>query len=137
MNRNVVLTTMSLIAILLTSLHLTDDVVYGADKSAITSAAIVVILVTWLYGTVVLGERAAGHVIMLLGSLAGLLVFLVHVTVAGGLPAGTIARSSGEFFFVWTLLALAVSSVLSAILSVRGLLDLRRSTASRPAPTRS
>lgn len=136
MNRNVVLTTMSLIAIFLTSLHLTDDVVYGADKSATTSAVIVAILVIWLYGTVVLGERAAGYAVMLLGSLAGIVVFVAHVTVAGGLPAGTIARSSGEFFFVWTLLALAATSVLSAVLSVRGLLALRRSKASKSAPTR-
>ena len=66
---------------------------------------------------------------MLLGSVAGMVVFTVHVGGSGGLPAGTLAESSGAFFFVWTLLALAVSSAFSAILSVLGLWSLRRSKA--------
>jgi hypothetical protein len=34
---------------------------------------------------------------------------------------GAIARSSGAFFFIWTLLALGVTALFSVILSVRGL----------------
>jgi hypothetical protein len=34
---------------------------------------------------------------------------------------GKIAQSSGGFFFVWTLLALSVTALFSAILSVRAL----------------
>jgi len=37
-----------------------------------------------------------------------------------------IAKSSGGFFFVWTLLALGVTAVFSVILSARGLWSLRR-----------
>jgi uncharacterized SAM-binding protein YcdF (DUF218 family) len=135
MNRNVVLTTMSLLSILLISLHLTDDIVYGTDKSAASNVIVVAVLVTWLYGTLVLPERGSGYAIMLLGSVAGILVFTVHVSRAGGLPAGTVAESSGAFFFVWTLLALAVTSVFSTILSAHGLWDLRRSKAPKAAPT--
>ena len=134
MRRNVVLTTMSLLSILLVSLHLTDDIVYGTDRSATLNVIVVIILVTWLYGTLVLHERGSGYAIMLLGSVAGILVFTVHVSRAGGL-AGTLAESSGAFFFVWTLLALAVTSVVSAILSAHGLWDLRRSKAPKAAPT--
>ena len=127
MKRNSVLTSMSLLAIILLSLHLTDDIVYGSDKSPALNIVAITILVIWLYGTLVLAERRSGHVIMLLGSVAGMVVFAVHVSRAGGLPAGTLAASSGPFFFVWTLLALAATCVFCAILSTQGLWNLRRS----------
>lgn len=128
MKRNNVLITVSLLAIILLSLHLTYDIVYGTDRSPASNVVVVAILVIWLYGTLVLAERRSGYAIMLLGSIAGMVVFAVHVSKAGGL-AGTLAESSRAFFFVWTLLALAVTSVLSAILSVYGLWNLRRSKA--------
>jgi hypothetical protein len=34
---------------------------------------------------------------------------------------GAIAKSSGAFFFIWTLLALGVTALFSIILSARGL----------------
>lgn len=126
MKRNIVLTTAALIAIVLLSFHLTDDIVYGSDRSAVSNVIVVAILVIWLYGTLVLAERRSGYIIMLLGSVGGMVVFAVHVNRPGGLPAGTLAQSSGAFFFVWTLLALAVTSVFSAILSLLGLWELRR-----------
>ena len=135
MKRNNVLVIMSLLSIALLSLHLTDDIVYGTDRSPAANVAVIAILVIWLYGALVLAERRSGHVIMLLGSVAGLVVFAVHASRAGGLPAGTIAQSSGAFFFVWTLLALAVTSVFSAILSAQGLWNLRRSRAPNAIPT--
>ncbi len=39
---------------------------------------------------------------------------------------GEIAKSSGAYFFVWTLLALGVTATFSVILSVRGLWSLQR-----------
>ena len=129
MKRSIVLTTTSLLSIILLSLHLTDDIVYGTDKSPVSNVIVIAILVIWLYGTLILPERRSGHTIMLLGSVAGMVVFTVHVTRMGGLPAGALAQSSGAFFFVWTLLALAVTSVFSAILSANGLWNLRRSKA--------
>ena len=129
MKRNNVLTIMSLLSIILLSLHLTDDIVYGTDRSPALNVVAIAVLVIWLYGTLVLAERRSGHAIMLLGSVAGMVVFTVHVSRAGGLPAGTLAASSGAFFFVWTLFALAVTSVFSAILSAYGLRNLRHSKA--------
>jgi hypothetical protein len=41
---------------------------------------------------------------------------------------GAIAKSSGAFFFIWTLLALGVTALFSVILSVRGLWHLSRRT---------
>jgi hypothetical protein len=134
MKRNHVLTIMSLLSIILLSLHLTDDIVYGTDRSPAANVVAIAILVIWLYGTLVLAERRSGHAIMLLGSVAGMVVFTVHVSRAGGLLGGTLAESSGAFFFVWTLLALAVTSVFAAILSAQGLWNLRRSKAPNANP---
>ena len=135
MKRNNVLVIMSLLSIILLSLHLTDDIVYGTDKSPGLNVVAIAVLVIWLYGTLVLAERRSGHAIMLLGSVAGMIVFAVHASRSGGLSAGTIAASSGAFFFVWTLLSLAVTSVFSAILSAYGLWNLRRSKAPNANPT--
>lgn len=127
MKRSIVLTTLALLSIVLLSFHFTDDIVYGSDKSVASSVIVVAVLLVWLYGTLVLAKRRSGYIIMILGSLGGIVVFSVHVSRSGGLPAGTLAQSSGAFFFVWTLLALAVTSVVSAILSIQGLWDLRHS----------
>ena len=127
MNRNLVLPVTSLLAIVFALLHLADDVAYGADKSVASSLLIAAILAVWLYGTLVLSEGRAGHVIMLIGSLLGLTIFWVHVSGAGGLPGITIGKLSGAFFFVWTLLGLAVVSLLALALSAQGLWRLLRS----------
>jgi hypothetical protein len=129
--RNLVLPVASLLSILFTSFHLVDDIVYGSDKGVTLNLLIVVILAVWLYGTLMLPERLAGHIIMLLGSLLGLGIFLVHVTGAGGLQGIQIGKLSGAFFFVWTLLALAVVSLLSLTVSAHGLWSLLRSKARR------
>src|SRR5215471_18152593 len=85
----------------------------------------VLIVVVWLYGTLVLGERRSGYVIMLLGSIAGLGVLVIHMRGAG-LVGGRIANSSGVLFWVWTLIALGVTSTISIIPSARGLWSLQR-----------
>jgi hypothetical protein len=82
------------------------------------------ILVVWLYGTLVLAERRSGYIIMLLGSLLAVFVPYVHMKGKGVGVASRIANSSGHFFFVWTLLAIGVLGLFSAILSARGLWSL-------------
>jgi hypothetical protein len=117
----------SLLSILLASFHLVDDIVYGSEKGVATNLLVVAILAVWLYGTLILPERPAGHIIMLLGSLAGLTIFVTHLTGTGGLAGVEIGKLSGPFFFVWTLLALAVLSLVSLTLSAHGLWSLLRS----------
>jgi len=48
-----------------------------------------------------------------------LVVPVVHMKGAG--VGGAIAKSSGAFFFIWTLLALGVTALFSVLLSARGL----------------
>ena len=119
MKRDVMLTIASLLSILFTTFHMTDDIVRGMEPGTLSSLIVVPILVVWLYGTLVLAERRSGYVIILLGSLLGLLVPVLHMKGAG--VGGTIAKSSGAFFFIWTLIALGVTSLFSVILSARGL----------------
>ena len=125
MKHNVMLTIASLLSILFMTFHLTDDIIRGMASGQVSNLFGVLILVVWLYGTLVLRERRSGYVIMLLGSIAGLGVLVIHMRGAG-LVGGRIANSSGVFFWVWTLIALGVTSTLSIILSARGLWGLRR-----------
>ena len=119
MKQTLVLTIASLLSILFTTFHLADDVVRGMEPGTLSDLIAVPILVIWLYGTLVLAEKRSGYVIILLGSLLGVLVPVIHMKGAG--VGGAIAQSSGAFFFIWTLYALGVTSLFSVILAVRGL----------------
>jgi hypothetical protein len=128
---NVTLTVASLLSILFMTFHLTGDVVRGMVPGGSSNMIGVLVLVVWLYGTLVLVERRVGHVIILLGSLLGSIVPVVHMSGAG---VGEIAKSRGGFFFVWTLIALGVTAIFSVILSVRGLWILQRGQRLAHAP---
>ncbi|MGE3889677.1 MAG: hypothetical protein AB7H81_24900, partial [Vicinamibacterales bacterium] len=119
MKQSFVLTITSLLSILLMTFHLADDVVRGMEPGGVRNLIGVLILVVWLYGTLVLAPRRSGYVIMFLGSLLASGVPVVHMTGAG-LVGGRIANSSGVFFWVWTLLALGMTGIFSAILSACG-----------------
>jgi hypothetical protein len=121
---NVILTTTSLLSILFMTCHLTDDIVHGMEPGGLSNLVVgVPILVAWLYGALVLSQRRSGYVIMLLGSLVGAIVPVIHMKGEG---VGELAKTNGGFFFVFTLLALGVTSVFSLILSALGLWGLRR-----------
>jgi hypothetical protein len=125
MKHNVVLTVMSLLSILFMTFHLTDDIIRGMEPGGLSNLiGLVLILVVWLCGTLVLAGRRLGYVIILLGSLLGAGIPVIHMRGAG--VGGEFAKSSGAFFFVWVLLALGVTATFSVILSARGLWSLRR-----------
>ncbi len=127
MKHDLSLTITSLLSLLLLTLHLADDIVRGFEPGGLSNLiGGVLISVVWLYGALVLAGRRSGYVILLLGSLLGLFVPYVHMRGKGVGVAGGIANSSGGFFFVWTLIALGVTALFSAILSAHGLWDLRR-----------
>ena len=128
MKPNIVLVIASMLSILFVTFHTTDDIVRGMEPGTLFDLIVVPILVVWLYGTLVLGERRSGYVIILLGSLLGLVVPVIHMKGKGVGVASGIANSSGGFFFVWTLIALGVTALFSIVLSARGLWSLRRTT---------
>ncbi len=118
MKPNLMLIIASLLLILLMTLHFTSDTVHakaGTPEAGGSTLVAVPILVVWLYGTLLLGERRSGHIIMLVGSLLALGMPIIHVMASGG----AIAKSSPAFLFVWTFHALGVIGLFSLILSVR------------------
>ena len=123
MNRSVLLTITSLLSILLMTFHLSDDIVRGFEPGGIRNVTGVLMLVVWLYGTTVLAGRRSGYIIILLGSILGSGVPVVHM-IGKGLVGGRIANSSGIHFWVWTLITLQVTAIFSLILSARGLWSL-------------
>jgi hypothetical protein len=125
MKHNVTLTITSLLSIIFMTFHLSDDIVRGIEPGGVKNIIGVLMMVVWLYGTLVLAGRRSGYVIMLLGAILGSGVPVVHM-MGAGLVGGRIANSSGIFFWVWTLIALQVTAIFSLILSARGLWSLRR-----------
>lgn len=124
MKDNVTLAIASLLSILFMTLHVADDIVRGMSPGGIVIMVGVLILVAWSYGALLaLARRRSGYVIVLVGSLFGSYVPVLHMTGAG--LGGAIARSSGGYFFIWTLLALGVTAAFSAILAARGLWEMR------------
>ena len=122
MKRNAILVVTSLLSILLLTLHITDDIVRGISKAEPSNTALIV-LVVFLYGTLMLAERRSGQLIMLLVGLFAAAMPVMHMR---GAHYGEIARSPGGFFFVWTLWALGALGGVTMILSVQGLWSLRR-----------
>jgi hypothetical protein len=126
MKDKVTLTITSLLSILFFTFHLADDIVRGMEPGKLTNLTAVPIFVVWLYGTLVLAERRSGYVVMLLGGLFSLVVPIAHMRGKGVGVTSSLANSSGVFFFVWTLIAIGVTGLFSAILAARGLWSLRR-----------
>ena len=119
MKNNMLLTIMSLLSIVLMTLHITDDIVRGISPAAAENIGAVVIFVVWLVGTLMLTGRRSGYVIMLLGGLFAAAMPVLHMT---GTRYGTIATSAGGFFFIWTLIVVGSTGTLAAMLSARALL---------------
>jgi len=116
---NILLVIASVLSILFMTLHMTDDIVRGMEPGTLFDLIVVPILVFQLYGTLVLAGKRSGYVIILLSSLLLLVVPVIHMKGAG--VGGAIAKSSGAFFFIWTLIALGVTALFSVILSARAL----------------
>ena len=125
MKHNVMLIVASLLTLLLTIIHLTQDIMRQADGTNMIPIPVVIFAV-WLYGTLMLSDRVWGYIITLLGGLIGAGMIIIH-------SKGGVISNSGGFFFVWTLFALSTTGWFTAILSARGIWTTgRRSRPSEP-----
>jgi hypothetical protein len=124
----------SLLAILLMTLHLTDDVNRGEGaQGGIGVLLVVLIQVAWLYAILRLTERKPGYIVSLIGSFGASFIAVGHLTGIGGdIVLGQIASASGSFF-VWVVFAMAVTAILSLICSAHLLFS---PTTQKLAPTR-
>lgn len=120
MRPSVMLTLSSLLSMVLFSFHWADEISRGMESGRMDSFGGIIILAVWLVGTLVLAERRSGYIITLLGGILGVGVLILHMQGAG-MVSRRIVDTPGIFFWVWTLVTLGVTSVLSVVLSVLGL----------------
>ena len=124
MNPNMLLTIASLLSITLFIFHLADDIVVGIEQGDVNDVVGgTLICVTWLCGTLLLRGRLAGYIITLVGGLLAAVVPYLHFSGKG--VGGDFAKIPGAYFFICTLLAMAVTGTFSIILSIHGLWTLR------------
>ena len=126
MNSKVTLTITSLLSVLLFAFHWADEISRGMEVGTLSAFGGIVILVVWLSGTLVLGERRSGYIISLIGGILGLGVLVLHMMGKGMVGGRIPPNSPGAFFWIWTLIALGSTSTISGILATRGLWSLRR-----------
>jgi membrane-bound ClpP family serine protease len=135
MKQTAILTTASVLTILFMTFHMAGDILFKMSPPGFINLLVVFIFVVQLYGTLVLGGRRAGYIIILLGSALGLLIPVVHMKGTRGLIGGDIGTSGQAFLFVWTMLAMGVTATFTIILSASALWSLpwRRSRRASPA----
>ena len=116
------LTITSLLSILFMTFHISDEIARGMEHGGLNMIIPVLILAGWLYGTLVLGGRRSGYVIMLIVAIFGTGIPLLHMWGTNGLVGGKIAaEASGAFFWAWQNIALCTVSAFLLILAARAL----------------
>jgi hypothetical protein len=132
MKPNDLLTIASLMSIALFIFHLADDIVVGIEQGDANDViGGTLICVVWLCGTLLLRGRLAGYVITLLGGLLAAVVPYLHFSGKG--VGGDFAKLPGAYFFICTLLAMAVTGTFSIILSAHGIWNLRTTRSTQAA----
>jgi hypothetical protein len=125
MKHHTVLVVTSLLSILLVTFHVSDDIVRGFEPGGLKHIQTVLTMAVWLYGTVALGGRRSGCIVMLLGALLGSVVSIAHMRGAGYV-GGRIANTDGMLLWVFSQLALGVTASVSVVLAAQALWSLRR-----------
>jgi hypothetical protein len=126
LKQNVILTITSMLSIVLFGSHWAYEVAHGWETGGLAGLGGVLILVVWLYGTLLLAERRSGQIIMLLGAILSFGVLILHMR-GRGMVSTRIASSSSVFFWVWSLIALGVTGLFSGILLADGVWNRVRS----------
>ena len=123
MKQSAMLTIASLLTLLFLMIHLADDTardkVWTAQNGIVWLVIVLPILAVCLYGTLMLAERRSGYIIILIESLFGWGMPVIHLSGSRG-PVGR------GIFFIFTLMLLGVTSMFSIILAARGLSSQRR-----------
>ena len=116
MKNSVLLTIFSLLTILLLILHLTTEIAFGLESGGLKNIMGILVVVVWLSGTLLLYERKLGYVIVLVGSLLGTVVPIIHM-MGAGLVGGRIGHTHLALFWVFSNFLLGVTALFSVMLS--------------------
>jgi hypothetical protein len=124
----ITLTITSLLSILFTIFHITDEISRGMEHARLNMVAPLMVVALWGYATLLLVERRSGLIIIVLMSIIGIGIPIAHM-IGAGLIGRRIANTGGIFFWVLTLFLLELNAAVVFVLSVQRLWRLR----SRPA----
>lgn len=102
----------------LLSLHISQDIVFGFDRAGLNQLIGVAILLVLVCGAVLLRKRLSGKVIMLLGGVIATGMLPLHMR--NGLRPEFLDRS-GALLFIWVLYLLGVTGTFSIVLAVQAL----------------
>ena len=111
---NILLPVLSLLSMLLFTIHITDDIVRGFDKWGPQSLIAVSVLALWLWATLVVPERRWALILILIGGLFAAGMPVIHMR-------ANLAKTSGGFLFHWMLFALGPIGAVTVALAVRAL----------------
>ena len=127
MRNKTTLTITSLISTVCFACHWADEISRGLEPGTLNGAGGIAILVVWACGPLLLAERRAGYILMLVFGILGLGVTLLHMS-GHGMVGGRIANTPGIFFWVLILVTLAVTSALTVILAGTGIWASRQAS---------
>jgi hypothetical protein len=119
MKPNVLLIVASLLTLLFTIIHLTQDVMLQAEGHVKWPIPMVVFAL-WLYTSLMASDRIWGYIVMLLMGVIGAGMIVVH-------SRDFVVGKSGGFFFVFTMFTLTATGLFTASLAARGLWTAVRS----------
>ena len=128
MKQKDLLTVLSLIAIVLTTMHVADDYVHGFDLHVVDNPYGIVIFVVWSSGVLLLRDRLVGRVIVLLGGVIAIGMPIIHLHGRG--YGAEFLKVDGALRFIWTLYLLGTIGALIIIGAVREMVSLRSARAS-------
>lgn len=119
MKPRLMLSVTSLLALLLTIFHLTDDTLLQVDGSVKYPVPVIVFAV-WLYGALKLSDKVSGYIIMLLGGLIAAGMIVVHSRTG-------VVHKTGGFFFVSTMFTMSALGLFTVVVSGTALWQTFRS----------
>jgi hypothetical protein len=114
--QNDLLSATSVLSVLLLSLHISQDIVFGFDRAGLNHLVGVGILLVVICGALLLRDRPSGAVIMLLGGVLAAGMLPLHMR--NGLRPEFLEKS-GALLFIWTLYVLGVTGAFSVILAIQ------------------
>jgi hypothetical protein len=125
MNRTLTLVILSLLSLLLLTVHLTDDAVRGISPAGPESMYAIVVAGLLLCAILAHPHQTIGVVAMMLVGLFSVAMAPLHLR---GARINDIAGGQGGFLFIWTLWALGILGVAVLILGAWELQLRRRSS---------